>query len=488
MVSGAVAGDQLHVSALTEGDRAALHFATLEILERTGVFAESAHVREVLRGAGARVEGTRVRIPSFLVEDAIRSAPSRVVICDRDGQRSMLLEGNRSYFTGVADCPYLLDPYSGTVRNFFSRDYVSAARVIDACPNLWASMAGGNAVDYPAEVRGQVAFKYTMSHTKKPFGSCPLDARQMADIYEMAAVIAGGHNRLEAAPFVVATCEPTTPLALFKDACEILVLAAERNMPVVWYPMPSAGTTAPATPAGTLALGNAEILAGLALHQLTRRGAPFIYGIQPGMTDMRSAQWAYGSPNLASMVAAAADLAHGYGLPVFSMAGCSDAHRVDEQAVAEATMLCESMQLSGVNFVQNIGTLAGCALLSPELMVLCDEILEMLGHATRRVRITADDLALDLIDRVGPQGNYLALDHTLANFRRFWHSDIFLRDRLAETEAPRPEMAGERINKKTREIIEKHEVEPLPEHILRGLDEMEAEWMARYGFELPYGG
>lgn len=481
MAPGEVTGNQLHLSVLSEESRSVLHLATLEILERTGVFVESPRAREILHGAGAWVHGSRVRIPSFAVEEAIRSAPERVVICNRDGERYMFLEGNRSYFTGVSDCPYLLDPYSGSLRTFCSSDYRSTARVIDACPNLWGAIAGGNAADFPAEVRGQAAFKYTIGSTKKPFGSCPLDAQQMADIYDMAAAIAGGYDSLREAPFVIATCEPTSPLSLFKDSSEILMLAAEQNMPVVWYPMPSAGTTAPATPAGVLAVGNAEILAGLVLHQLTRKGAPFIYGIQPGMTDMRSTQWAYGSPDLASMVATVADLAHTYGLPVFSMAGCSDAHRIDEQAVAEATMLSQTMQLSGVNLIQNIGTLAGCSLLSPELMVLCDEILEMLGHATRRVDTSPEELAVNLIDQVGPQGNYLALDHTLANFRRFWHSDLFLRKRLAGSEDDRDVTVAERINKKTREIIEKHEVEPLPDETLRILDEMEGEWMARYG-------
>jgi trimethylamine---corrinoid protein Co-methyltransferase len=475
-------GDQLHLSALSEESRSALHAATLEILERTGIFLESRRAQEILRGAGARVDGSRVHIPSFLVEDAIRSAPERVTICNRDGERYMLLEGNRSYFTGVSDAPFLLDPYSQGLRAFTSADYVSTSRVIDACPNLWGAIAGGSAVDYPAEVRGQVAFKYTILNTKKPYGACPLDAQQMSDVYDMAAAIAGGYDRLRQAPFVIATAEPTSPLSIFKEASEILMLAAEQNMPLVWYPMPSAGTTAPASPAAILAVGNAEILAGLVLHQLVRKGAPFIYGIQPGMTDMRSTQWAYGSPDLASMVAAVADLAHGYGLPVFSMAGCSDAQALDAQAVAESTMLCLTMQLCGVNLIQNVGILAGCSLLSPELMVLCDEIVDMVDHATRPIDTSPEELALDLIDHVGPQGNYLALDHTLANFRRFWHSDIFLRNRLSVSGEDEYETVAERINKKTRNIIENHEVDPLPEDIIRNLDEMEGEWMGRYGF------
>ena len=484
MTANGPSGNQLHLSVLSQDDLAAVHLATLEILERTGVFVESAEAKEMLSGAGAVVAGDRVRIPSFLVEDAVRSAPPRVVIGNRDGERCLLLEDNRSYFTGIVDCPEVLDPFSRSRQKFASKDYRLTARVIDACPHLWGGGGGGSASDYPAEVRAQAAFKYSMLHMKKPFMSCPINAQQMADVYDMAAAMAGGYEKLRQAPFIIATAEPVTPLGLFKDATEILLLAARQNLPLVWYPMPSAGTTSPCSPAGLLTIGNAEALAGLVLHQLARRGAPFIYGMMPGMTDLRGSvtQWAYGSPDLALLAAAATDLAHSYGLPMYGTAGCSDAWKVDEQAVAEATILCLMGQLSGANLVHDVGVLAGAMVISPEMMVLCDEVLDMVEHATRRVDTSHEELAVDLIDEVGPRRNYLSTDHTYANFRRFWYPKVFQRVRLAAEAAEEPEAIADRINRKTVEILEKHEVEPLPAETLRELDEMERSWMARIGY------
>jgi trimethylamine---corrinoid protein Co-methyltransferase len=473
-------GRQLHLSVLTDEETAAIHFATLEILERTGVFVELDRAKEILRGAGGIVDGDRVRIPSFIVDSAVAAAPNRVVVCNRGGERCLFFEGNRTFYAGVGDCPQVLDPVSRSLRPFTSADYGLTAKAIDASHYITAVGCGGNASDYPAEVRQQVAFKYSMLNMSKTFLSHPLDAHQMADVFEMASVIAGGTEALRRAPFVIATAEPTSPLSLFKDATEILLLAAAENMPLVWYPMPSAGTTAPATPAATVASGNAEVLAGLVLHQLARPGAPFIYGTMSGMTDMRSTQWAYGSPDLALLVAANTDMAHSYGLPMFGTAGCTDAIRIDEQAAAEATMLCLMAQLSGANLVHDVGIMGGGAIVSPELIVLCDELIEMVNHATCRISVESEELALDLIDQIGPQGNYLTSDHTLSNFRRFWHSSLFLRPRLAGATELELEPFGQRLNRRTREIIATHKVDSLPAETLRDLDDLEQKWMAPY--------
>lgn len=476
-----VTGDQLHLSVLSEENVRDVHFASLEILERTGIFIELPRAQEMLHGAGATIDGNKVKIPSHLVEDAMRSVPKRVVLGNREGRRWMFLEGNRSYYRGSCDCGFILDPFTRSRRRFMSKDYELTARVVDALPHMHSGGCAGNARDYPAEVRPQIAFKCCMQHMTKPFLASPLNAQQMADIYEAAAVIAGGWEQLRRAPFVVVTCEPTTPLGMFEDATELLLQAAQESMPVVWYPMPSAGTTAPCTPAGTLAIGNAEVLAGLVLHQLERPGAPFIYGMMPSTMDMRSTQWAYGSPDFAGQLAAATDMAHSYGLPIYGTAGTTDATALDEQAAAEGMMLCLMGALSGANVIHDVGLMAGCQFISPEMMVLSEEMLEMVDHATRRIDTRPEELALDLIDQVGPQGNYLALDHTLANFRRFWHSNIFLRNRLTGSPEDKPEPVTERINKKTRELIEIHRAAPLPPETLRDLDELEKKWTGRLG-------
>jgi trimethylamine--corrinoid protein Co-methyltransferase len=201
----------------------------------------------------------------------------------------------------------------------------------------------------------------------------------------------------------------------------------------------------------------------------------------PSMTDMRSIEWAYGSPDLALMVAAAADLSHHYGIPFFGTAGCTDATAVDQQAAAEATMLFMMARLSGANLIHDIGILGCNTAISPELLVLCDELIDMSVHATQAIAPSRQELMLDLIDSVGPRGNYMGQRHTRANYRSFWHSPLFLRRRLRASAEDGPQSFTERLNQRTRQIIEAYEDQPLPVETVRELDGLEAKWLARVG-------
>lgn len=469
---------RLRLSALSEEGVTAIHQASLQILHDTGVSVEHPRAREILHGAGATVVDDRVSIPAPLVERALETHPGQVSVYNRDGEPHLLLDGKRSYFWGIASDLYILDPFSRTIRDFTSADYSLTAKLVDACPHLFGADAGGP-TDYPLGVRRQVGYARGLLNMRKPLLVAPGDRQQLADILEVAAVVAGDAAQLRQAPFILIAAMPTTPLGLFRGPTESLLESARRGLPVVWYPAASAGTTAPCSPAGLLALTNAEVLAGLTLHQSVRPGAPFVYGAMPSVTDMRTLQYSYGSPDFALHLAAATDMAHSYGLPMFSTAGCSDALSVDLQAAVEATLLCWMAQLSGADLIHDVGLLAGSLVVSPEMMVLCDEIIGMVTHAGRGVDTGPGELPLDLIDRVGPGGHFITTDHTLANFRRFWHSDVFLREGLSGLGCEDPDRVRDRINSKTRTIVESHQVEPLADEVLQELEHLEEKWLAR---------
>ncbi len=473
-------GGSVRLSILTQEGVVAIHQASLEILEGTGVVVDSPTALQILGDSGAIIEGEKVRIPAFLVEDALESAPAQITIFDRAGEPSLLLGGDRCYFESAVALKMILDPFTRSRRRFVSEDYRMTTSVIDACPNISSAVAGGSE-DVPLEVRPQVGFKNSVINMKKPLTCGGYDAQDLADQFEVAAVVAGSYERLRQAPSIIAIALPVSPLCLYDDQTGKLLLAAQEGIPVAWYPALSAGTTAPCTPAGMLALANAEVLAGLVLHQLRRPGAPFIYGAMPGMTDMRSMLYSYGSPDMALYLAAATDIARFYGLPMYSTGGCSDAHSPDQQAVAEATIMCMLGKLSGASVIHDLGMLGACEFISPEMIVLCDEVIGMIDHATTRIDTGPEDLALDLIREVGPGGHYLSSEHTLVNFRRLWYGEIFLREPVTGPGADRPDAVRERINERTRHIIETHRVAPLPEAVIGDLDELETKWRARAG-------
>jgi trimethylamine--corrinoid protein Co-methyltransferase len=139
-------------------------------------------------------------------------------------------------------------------------------------------------------------FRKILPYTVKPFVTTTVDENALKDIIDMAAVVRGGYDKLRTKPFIANASEPISPLHLSSSGVKKLLVCAEYGIPICYYPMPAAGSTAPCFPVGPLVIGNAEVLAGLVIHQLHTPGAPFIYGNIPGMMDMKTMVVSYGAP------------------------------------------------------------------------------------------------------------------------------------------------------------------------------------------------
>jgi len=452
-----------------------IHLATLEVLERTGVQITHPRAKEILAGAGARVQGDRVRIPSWMVEDALRKAPHRVVLGTRGGQRTVLLEGDKVWFGPSLDCIDYLDPMTEDRRPFTSADCAVTARVADALPNYHWVMTIGMAADVPADIADRVIAKQVLTNCEKPFVFCCKDVNSTRDIYEMAIAIAGSEEAFLRAPFIIHYSEPVSPLLHYDPAIEKLMYCAEKGIPLVYYPAPMAGGTAPATFAGVIVQGSAESLSGLVLAQLVRPGAPFIYGAFTTIMDMSTTIFSYGAPEMSLMAAAMAQLAQFYGLPFFGTAGCTDAKFPDPQAAAEAAFSCLSSALAGANLVHDSGWLDHGSVASPAYMVLVNEVLYMVRQFLQGLAVNEETLAVDIIDKVGPGGHYLNEEHTLRHFREVWYSELFDRAMLDQWK----QKGGKRFEERLREATQKamaHTPAPLPAEVLRELDRMATSW------------
>jgi len=230
------------------------------------------------------------------------------------------------------------------------------------------------------------------------------------------------------------------------------------------------GGTSPMSFAGTLAQCNADMLTGLVITQLVSEGTPFIYGSMPSVFDMRTTIGSYGAPEFHLLVAASSDLAAHYGIPFFGTAGCTDAKVLDEQAVAETTMELFSTMISKANIVHDVGVMDHCNSVSPELVVLADEIIEGLKHYTQGVQVNTEELALDVIKEVGPGGHFLTNMHTLRNFKKVWYPSLFSRDMQNSNES----LVRGKVTEKIKNIMESHQVPQLDKTILMELEKWNA--------------
>ncbi len=443
-----------------------IHLSVLEVLERTGIKVHSEEALAVYKKAGARVKGNQVWIPSWLVEEAVRRAPSRVTLCARDGRRTVLLEDHKIYYGTGSDCPSIRDLSTGEVRRFQKKDIEEAARISDFLPHIDFHMSLGLMSDVPTETYFRHQYVAMLRNCTKPIVFTSADRNCLSDIIEIASANSGGLDELQKNPTLCLYAEPSSPLNHSKNAIEKLLLAAEKRIPVIYTPCPIAGATVPMTLAGALVVAVADSLSGLVAAQFSAPGAPFIMGGVLSTMDMSSTIYTYGSPEFSLLEASLTDLAHFYRLPMFSTAGCSDSKIFDEQAAAEAMMSILASALSGANLIHDVGYLETGLIGSFEMLVAGDEYIAAAKHFAKGVEVNPDTLAVDVIHKVGPGGNFVAEEHTRRHFREVeWFPKLMDRQNLSNWQLSGSKTMRQRVNERAKEILSSHRVAPLADPV-----------------------
>ncbi len=459
---------------LSEGQRADIFYAALEILERTGARIYDEEVRDILSGAGCWLDGDRVRIPMGLSQWAVRTAPSRIALYDQKGNRKLLLGGNNTYYGPGPSNTYHRDPHTGERRRPVLEDKGIVARVCDALPNIDFVQDLGTPVGMTDTLADVYTFGELVKNTNKPIVHWGFDIDQYQDILDIAVCVAGSMEELQKRPFLALYSEPSSPLLHAQEAIGKAVFAGRHKVPVVYTPCVMAGATTPATLAGTIAMGIAESLVGIVVSQLVREGTPIIMGGVYAIMDMKTTVFSYGSPEFHTMQAGIAEVAGYMDIPVFGTAGCTDSHILDGQAGGEAAMSILMAALSGANLVHDLGYTGSGSTGSLEQLVMDDEIVGMVKRFMQGIKVEDETLALDVVDKVGPGGHFLGEKHTLDNFKKeTWFPTLINRMRHDGWQ----KMAGgtsmgDRVREKLQQIIQDHKPEPLSDEKGQKIEEI----------------
>ncbi len=459
---------------LSDSQLTQIHHASLEILRRTGVRVRHGEALDLLRDAGCPIsDGDLVKFPAAVVEEAVRSAPSRIVLCDRTSEPRVFLERQRSYFGTGSDLPHTLDLETGQRRLSLLSDVADTARLADALPNLDFVMSMALPSDVAPATSDRHSFLTMISNTSKPVVFTAWDETGLADIIAMAEIVAGSAERLSLNPFLLAYLEPSSPLQHSETVLRKMMIMADKRLPFVYAPGPVEGASAPVTSAGSLAMANAEVLSGITIAQLRQRGAPVVYGSGSGPLDMLTTVATYGSPEFMLHCKAMAELGHHfYKLPVWGFAGCSDSKQPDLQAGAESSLWILWTALTGANLVHDIGYVESGMTCSSEMIVACDEIIGLVRRLLGGIELTPETLALEVIDEVGPGGDHLSTDHTYRHFRKCWYPRVFDRSsHQSWVEADRP-TAVATAREIARRAIAEHEPDRLPAATLETLRDL----------------
>jgi trimethylamine--corrinoid protein Co-methyltransferase len=460
----------VYLEILTNDQIWEIRRAALDVMRHVGFKVLHKGARKMLKQAGAVVEDELVKVPEFIVEQCLGTAPKGWTIFDRQGRRAMEVEGRKSYYGTSTASPNTQDALTGEIHPTRVADIVVAAGVADALENIDWVMPMGSSQDVPALAADIHEFEAVVAHTTKPIVFIGYSPRGTELVLEMAAEVAGGLDRLRERPFVLFYPEPISPLVQPEDVLERMFIAVDHGIPQVPGPAVSLGATGPVTLAGTIAQITAEALMSLVLVQLRNPGCPCCLSGNVQVLDMATGLFGVGYPEMSLGIAAQAEVARSFGLPTWGYAGCTDAKVVDAQAGMESGLSILSQGLAGLNLIHDVGYMDMAMVCSTAQLVLGNEAIGWTKRFIRGIEVNRETVAREVIEAVGPGGHFLQQRHTVDHLREeLWRSRLLTRQHYSEWQQSGAKDMYQRIRERLREIIDHHQAPTLPAKTLSAL-------------------
>jgi trimethylamine--corrinoid protein Co-methyltransferase len=447
-----------------------IHMASLQVLERVGVEVHDEEARTILGDNGAEVDELRVRLPGTMVEEALSVTPSRLSLWDRHGQMAIRAWGYETAFGGGSDCLYVLDHRSGERRRAVLEDVREAVTLMDALPEIDFVMSAFLPSDVEQQVYDRYQMEVMLNRTTKPIVFVTPDFEGCVTMVEMCEVVAGGEDAFRRRPFATCYINVTSGLVVNEEATQKCIYLAEKGLPMLYIPLNAGGVNSPTTTAGCMATMNAGTLLGIVLAQLVRPGTPVaVPGWNGGPYNL---QTMVGNYVLADEQGVATSMGRFYDLPVFGLGGSTDSKVLDQQCAAEAALSLFTAHLNGANIIHDCGFMDAGMQGSLQLLAMCNDLIGFIRAATAPVEVSEETLALDVVEELGPRGDYLAHEHTYEHFREPYYSKLADKRQYDDWVQQGASTMEERAAEQVEAILESHEPEPLPEDVRERLRAM----------------
>jgi len=458
-----ITNPRLSLNILSPGDIRKIHSATLEILETVGVKFPSAKALDIFETSGAKVDRARsvVKIPGQLVEKSLESAPSAYTLSARNPAQDLPLDGNHVY-VGTDGCGVeIIDLESGEPRRSCLEDVQNIARVADYLDQVAFNWVPVSAQDCPPESRSLHELRAIWRNSSKHVQTESVySAAEAKAAVEMAVALAGRKEALRERPLLSFMECTISPLSQDAGSIEASLVAAEAGLPVGFMTMASCASTAPATLAGNLAVGNAEVLSALTLIQMAYPGAPVFYAAAQTAMDLRSGAYTGGGPEDFLFGAATNLLADFYDIPLSMGSFATGAKEPNWQAGCENSLSTLMASLTMSDMLLGIGLLNGSLIWSFAQMIMDCEIFDIVSKMMEGIRVDDRTLAVDVIREVGPGGHFLTQKHTLDHLKDLWNPTLMDRRPYSEWKRKRDD-SRDWAREKARHILGTHQPDPL---------------------------
>jgi trimethylamine--corrinoid protein Co-methyltransferase len=451
--------------------------ASLRILERTGIELPHPDMLQRFAAAGASVDlaRQRVRIPPELVERCIRQAGKSFTLYGRDRSRTARFgQGFRNYNSIAGEASWV-DHVGGPRRFATLADVATAARFADAMEHINVVGAMADPYELPAQGRCVEVLATLVRNTTKPVTFWYHDRASARFLNDLQIALRGDEARAAQYPLCYPFLEPISPLRFPFNGVDLLYETARLNLPVPIGPMAQMGLSAPMSLAGTMAIENAEILAGVCITQLIRPGLPVCYGGICHAFDMRTTQLIFAGPEQAIFGVAMTQMGKSYGLPVYINVGLTDSKRPDAQAGLEAGVTLALGAAAGADIFGHLGICGVDQATSLDMLVLQHEVISYVESVLRDTAFSDEELGLDLLDELGPGGTFIDQEHTVRHLRRqLWFPTLLDREFYQAWKDAGAASDEDRCRQRKEDILANHHPEPLPDEVEKGIAEVVA--------------
>lgn len=453
----------LRLDILSPEDIDKIHSATLEILETVGVKFPSEKAMDIFEANGAKVDRSTsvVKIPAQLVTKALGSAPPEFTLCALNPELDIPLDGNHVY-VGTDGCGVeIIDIGDKQPRRSCLEDVRKITRIADYLEQVAFNWVPVSAQDCPPDSRSLHELRAIWQNSSKHVQTESIfSAAEAKAAVTMAAALAGGKEALRKRPLLSFMVCTISPLSQDKGSLEAALVAAEAGLPVGFMTMASCASTAPATLAGNLAVGNAEVLSALALVQMVYPGAPVFYAAAQTVMDLRTGAYTGGGPEDFLFGAATNLLADFYDIPLSMGTFATGAKEPNWQAGIENSLSTLMASLTMSDMLVGIGLLNGSLIWSFAQMIMDCEIFDIVAKMMEGIRVDEETLAVDIIRQVGPGAHFLTQKHTLEQLRNLWNPSLMDRRPYSEWMNKRDD-SRDWAQEKARKILETHRPDPL---------------------------
>jgi trimethylamine--corrinoid protein Co-methyltransferase len=390
------------------------------ILGRLGVEINNEGVLSMLSGHGARVDTdtSRAWLTDEIIDRALASAPGSFALFDVLGEQTHDLSGFNVHFTPGSAAINVLDEETGDIRVPATADYVRYAKVVSRLDNLASQSTALVPQDVPDKISDSYRLYLSLVYGEKPVVTGTFTIEAFNIMKELQLAVRGSAEALAAKPLTVFSCCPTAPLKWSDVTSQNVVDCADASIPVEFISMPLAGFVAPVTLVGTLVQHTAETLSGIVISQLTKPGAPMLYGGSPAIFDIRYETTPMGAVETMMICCAYNEIGKHLGIPTQAYIGLSDAKALDAQAGLESSMGATLAALAGINNISGPGMLDFESCFSLEKLVVDNEICGMSLRAAKGIEPREDFPAQPRFEELLAEKHLLISDHTRRHLRQ----------------------------------------------------------------------